>query len=95
MNKYELALVINGKADEETKEATLEKVKSYIENAEGTIVNIDNWGKRRLAYEIEKVKEGFYYFITFESKAEVPAEIESRVRIIEQVLRYLIIRVEE
>lgn len=94
MNKYELSLVINAKLDEETKLATLEKVKGYIETFNGTITNVDDWGKRRLAYEIEKVKEGFFYFIKFESDSTLPAELEKRVRIMETVLRYLIIREE-
>lgn len=95
MNKYELAIVINGKLDEEARDAALEKVKGHIERFGGTISKIDDWGKRRLAYEIEKVREGFYYFIYFESNSEAPAEIEKRVRIMETVLRYLCLKVEE
>lgn len=95
MNNYELSVVINGKVDTEVKEATLEKVKGYIERFGGKIVNIDDWGKRRLAYEINKVKEGFYYFITFEAASEVPGEIERRLRITEAVLRFLVIKQED
>jgi small subunit ribosomal protein S6 len=94
MNTYELALVINGKVEEDVKNGALEKVKGYVERFGGTISKVDDWGKRRLAYEIDKVKEGFYYFITFESDASAPAEIEKRVRIMESVLRYLVIRQE-
>ncbi|NDL66685.1 30S ribosomal protein S6 [Anaerotalea alkaliphila] len=94
MNKYELSLIINGKVDEEAKLANLEKVKGYIERFGGTIVNVDDWGKRRLAYEIAKVREGFFYFIQFESEPTAPIEIEKRVRIMENVLRYLIIKEE-
>ncbi|MBR5269326.1 MAG: 30S ribosomal protein S6, partial [Anaerotignum sp.] len=53
-----------------------------------------DWGKRKLAYEIAKVNEGFYSFTTFEAPAAAPAEIEARMRIMENVLRYLIIRKE-
>lgn len=95
MNKYELAIIINGKLDEETRDSALEKVKGYVERFGGTISKIDDWGKRRLAYEIEKVKEGYYYFIYFEADAEAPNEIEKRVRIMETVLRYLCLNVEE
>lgn len=94
MNTYELALVINGKVEEDVKNETLEKVKGYVERFGGTISKVDDWGKRRLAYEIAKVKDGFYYFITFESDPSAPAEIEKRIRIMESVLRYLIINVE-
>lgn len=95
MNKYELAIVINGKVETEVKEATLEKIKGYVERFGGTISEVDDWGKRRLAYEIEKVKEGFYYFIKFESASDSPAEIEKRVRIMEPVLRFLFRRLED
>jgi len=95
MNQYELALVINGKLTDELRDEALEKVKALIERFDGSIVKVDDWGKRRLAYEIQKVKEGFYYFITFESEASAPAQIEKRIRIMETVLRFLIVRVEE
>ena len=94
MKTYELALVLNGKLDEETKVAALEKAKGYIERFDGKIVNVDDWGKRRLAYEIQKMREGFYYFITFEASSEVPAEVEQRIRIMETVLRFLIVKAE-
>lgn len=94
MNKYELALVINAAVDEETKGSVTEKVQALIERFGGTIEKVDDWGKRRLAYEIDKVNEGFYSFTTFDAPASAPAEIESRVRIMDNVLRYLIVRKE-
>lgn len=94
MNQYELALVINGKLTEEARDEALEKVKALVERFDGKITKIDDWGKRRLAYEIQKVKEGFYYFITFESEADAPAQIEKRIRIMETVLRFLIVKAE-
>lgn len=92
MNKYELAVVLQPGVDEETKTAEMTKVQDLITRFGGTIEKIDDWGKRRLAYEIKKVNEGFYSFITFEADANAPAEIESRIRIMENVLRYLIVR---
>ncbi len=94
MNNYELALVINGKLTEEARDEALEKVKGLIERFDGKIAKVDEWGKRRLAYEIQKVREGFYYFITFESEATAPAQIEKRIRIMETVLRFLIVKAE-
>ena len=94
MNKYEMAVVLRPDLDEETKAAESQKVLDLITRFGGTIEKIDDWGKRRLAYEIKKVNEGFFSFITFEAPATTPAEIESRVRIMEDVLRYLIIRQE-
>ncbi len=94
MNKYELALVVNAKIEEDDRVATVERVKALIERFGGTITNVDEWGKRRLAYEIQKMKEGYYYFIQFDASSDCPAEIEQRVRIIETVLRYLCVRVD-
>lgn len=94
MNTYELALVLNGKLEEEAKVAAFEKAKGYIERFGGKVVNVDDWGKRKLAYEIQKMRDGFYYFITFESTSEVPAEVEKRIRIMETVLRFLIVSAE-
>ena len=92
MNKYELALVLSAKLEEEERAAALEKAKSYITRFGGTITNVDQWGNKRLAYEIQKMKEGFYYFIQFESDSNCPNEVESHVRIMEPVIRYLCVR---
>ena len=94
MKKYELAVVLKPELDEETKAAEMQKVQDLITRFGGTIDKIDDWGKRRLAYEIQKVNEGFFSFISFDAEGTVPAEIESRVRIMENVLRYLIVRKE-
>ena len=92
MNKYELALVVNAKIEDEARTATVDKVKGIIEKFGGTITNVDEWGKKKLAYEIQKMREGFYYFIQFDSDANCPAEVEQRVRIMEEVIRFLCIR---
>lgn len=92
MNKYELVLVVNAKIEDEARVATLEKAKEYVARFGGTITNVDDWGKKRLAYEIQKMREGYYYFIQFESDSETPGELEQRVRIMENVIRYLCIR---
>ena len=92
MNQYELALVVNAKIEDEARLATLETVKGLITRFGGTVTNVDDWGKKRLAYEIQKMKEGYYYFIQFEADSTVPNEIEQRVRIMENVIRYLCIR---
>ena len=63
MNKYELALVLNPLLDEEAKTEAFNKVQDLITRFGGTIEKVDDWGKRRLAYEIKKVNEGFYSFI--------------------------------
>lgn len=92
MNKYELALVISAGIDDDARTALLEKVKERMEKRGAQITNVDDQGKKRLAYEIQKMKEGFYYFITFEAPEESPAEIEARIRIMDHVLRFLIVK---
>ena len=92
MNKYELAVVLSAKLEDEERAAALEKVQGFIARFGGVVTNVDEWGKKRLAYEIQKMKEGFYYFITFESDSNCPNEVEQRVRIMENVIRYLCIR---
>lgn len=92
MNKYELAVVVSAKIEDEERAAVVDKCKALIERFGRTITNVDDWGKKRLAYEIQKMKEGFYYFIQFEAESSAPAEIESRIRIMDNVLRYLVVK---
>lgn len=95
MNKYELAVVVSAKIEDEERAAVVDKCKALIERFGGTITNVDDWGKKRLAYEVQKMREGFYYFIQFEAESSAPAEIESRVRIMDNVLRYLVVKNEK
>lgn len=94
MNTYELALVVSAKVEDDARAAIVEKVKGIISQFGGNITNVDEWGKKRLAYEIQKMKEGFYYFIKFDSESTAPAEIEDRVRIMENVIRFLCVKQE-
>ena len=95
MNKYELALVVNAKVEDDVRTATVEKAKEYIARYGGTVTEVEDWGKKRLAYEIQKMKEAFYYFIRFDAESTAPAEIESRIRIMDNVIRYLIVKQDE
>ncbi len=95
MNKYELAVVVSAKIEDEERAAVIEKVKALIERFGGNVTNIDEWGKKRLAYEVQKMKEAFYYFIQFDAEATAPAEIENRVRIMPNVIRFLCVRQDE
>lgn len=95
MNKYELVVVVNAVIEDEARAAVIEKAKSLITRFGGTISGVDEWGKKRLAYEIQKMNDGFYYFINFEAEATAPAQIEEQMRIMDNVLRYLCVKVEE
>ena len=95
MNKYELALVVTAKIEDDARAAVVEKAKGYITRANGVITNVEEWGKKRLAYEIQYQREGFYYFIHFEAEPTAPAAIENDVRIMDNILRYLVVREDE
>ena len=94
MNKYELAVVVNAKIEDDERAQVIEKVKALITRFGGNVTDVDEWGKKRLAYEIQKMKEAYYYFIHFESDATTPGEIEQRILIMDNVLRYLCVKQE-
>ena len=95
MNKYELALIVNAKIEDDARAAVVEKAKDYITCFGGTVTEVEDWGKKKLAYEIQKMSEGFYYFIKFDAEAGVPGELEQSVRIMDNVLRFLCVRRDE
>ena len=85
MNKYELALVVSAKIEDDARTAVVEKAKEYITRAGGTVTEV----------EIQHMTEAFYYFIQFDAEGTVPAEIEQDVRIMDNVLRFLCVRKDE
>ncbi len=91
MRKYELGVILKAGLEEEAQKAEFEKIHELIARFGGSVDKVDDWGRRRLGYEIQKQTEGFYSFITFTAPTEAPAEIESRLRITESILRFLII----
>ena len=95
MNKYELAVVVSAKIEDEERAAVVDKCKALIERFGGTITNVDDWGKKRLAYEVQKMKEAYHYFIQFDAEPTAPIEIENRVRIMDNVIRFLCVRQDE
>ena len=92
--KYEVLYIIDAELGEEGINALVEKFKAMVE-AEGTLLNIDLWGKRRLAYLVNDKPEGYYVLMNFESKPEFPAEMERVMKITEGVMRCLTTAVEE
>ena len=92
MNKYELALVVNAKIEDDERAAAVEKAKELIARFGGTVTEVEDAGKKILEYDIQKMREGFYYFIQIDAPATCTAEIEKRVRILENVIRYLCVR---
>lgn len=95
MNKYELALVVSAKIEDDARTATVEKAKEYITRAGGTVTEVEEWGKKKLAYDVQKMSEAFYYFIQFDARFDAPAKLEQDVRIMDNVLRFLCVRKDE
>ena len=95
MNKYELALVVSAKIEDDARTATVEKAKEYITRAGGTVTEVEEWGKKKLAYDVQKMSEAFYYFIHFYAASDAPAKLEQDVRIMDNVLRFLCVRKDE
>ena len=91
--KYEVLYIIDHAQGEQGIAALVEKFKAMVE-AEGTLTNVDEWGKRRLAYPVNDLNEGYYVLMNFESKPEFPAELERVMKITEGVMRCLTTAVE-
>lgn len=94
MTKYEVLFIINSALEDEKKEAVIEMVKETI-SADGEVENADVWGNKKLAYPIKKKTEGFYVLITFKAGKDLPKELDRKLRISDDVLRYLIVNKEE
>ena len=92
--KYEVLYIIDPAQGEEGIAALVNKFKAMVE-AEGTLSNIDEWGKRRMAYAINDLTEGYYVQMNMETKPEFPAELERVMKITDGILRCLVIAVEE
>lgn len=95
MKAYELLLMLNPSLDEETHAATLDKVQGVITADGGVVDNVDNWGKRKLAYEIGKITEGDYTLVDFHTAPAAIAELDRVLHITDPVVRYMLIARED
>ena len=94
-HQYELMVILNPEVDERTVAPTLDKFLKVITDADGSIDNVDIWGKRRLAYEIQKKTEGIYAVVNFTSTSEATVELDRQLKLNEQVMRTKVLRAEE
>lgn len=94
MNNYEAVLIFKTELADADRNALLDRFKGHIEE-NGEVVSVDDWGKRRLAYEINDLKEGYYYIVDFKSEPDHIKEFERRLRLSDFVLRYMVIRKED
>ena len=91
LNSYETIFIIDASLQEEEVKALQEKFTSLIA-ANGTVESVDEWGKRRLAYEINDKTEGFYVLVEFKADDDFPKELDRQYRITDGILRTIIIR---
>jgi small subunit ribosomal protein S6 len=94
MRHYETAFLITPKLDEEETEKFIQKMADIVAKKKGKMIKIDKWGKKKLAYPVEKHNEAFYVFFHYEGEPDIPSELERRFRQTESVLRYLTLRKE-
>ncbi len=94
MINYEVMFIIDATLEDSQKEATVETVKEIIAG-EGEVSKVDVWGVRKLAYPIQKKNEGYYVLIDFKASAELPKELDRRLKISDNVIRHMIINKEE
>lgn len=94
MRKYESLFVLRPNLEEEKRNELISKFTSIIESA-GEVVKVDEWGNRKLAYEIEKLREGYYVLVDFKASPELPKELERNFKISDDVIRYVVVNREE
>ena len=94
MNKYESVIIINPSADEEKVKSLVDRFSDVI-NKDGKVEKVDNLGKKRLAYEVKKNREGIYVVIYFEAEPTLIAELERNYRITDEVIKFIVVKVEE
>ncbi len=94
MRNYELAYIAHPDLSEDDLTALEEKIQGWIEAAGGELVEVDRWGRRKLAYPIQDHSDGFYYFVAVQLPPSAPAELEGNMQVTEDVLRYMITRQE-
>ena len=91
MNQYESIIIINPNVDEEKMKSLIEKFSTLINN-EGKVEKVEELGKKNLAYEVKKNKEGYYVVYTFDAKPELISELERNYRITDEVIKFIVIR---
>jgi small subunit ribosomal protein S6 len=95
MRRYELMLIIRPDAPDEKAAAVIDRTTRYVVASGGQIVKVAPWGRRRLAYPIDRHREGSYHIVVFESPAEAILELERSLQITEEVIRFLVTRSEK
>ena len=92
MNSYETLYVIKPDLEDEARAALIQKFSAIITDNGGEIESVDEWGKRKLAYAINYISEGYYVLVNFKAQPELPAELERNFKINDNIMRYIVIK---
>ena len=92
MNRYEALYIMDAKLEDAAREAEIEKFSGLVAENGGEVESVNKWGVRRLAYPIDYKNEGYYVLMTFSAKPEFPAELERRMKIADNIVRYKVMR---
>ena len=95
MRNYECMFILKPEMEEEAIQQAVDKYSAIVTDGKGEVVSVDKWGKRRLAYEIKDLMEGYYVLITFKSEPAVAKELDRVMKISEDMLRFMIIHLDE
>ncbi len=94
MRNYEAIFILRPSLEEEKRVETVERFKGIIA-ADGEIEKVEEWGNRKLAYEIEKIRDGYYVLVNFKANPTLPKELERNFKISDDVIRYIIVNLED
>jgi small subunit ribosomal protein S6 len=92
MNRYEIALIIRPDVEEEAQQQLIERLSQILTADGGQVDNVETWGRRRLAYPIQKVNEGYYYFVQGQFSSSVLPELDRMTKLSEDIVRHMVIR---
>lgn len=95
MREYEVMYIIKPGFEDDKYNQVMEKYNALVQTNGGQIIKVEPWGKRRLAYEIDKLREGYYVLMRINGETELPRELERNFKIADEIMRYLIIRIGE
>ncbi|MHB9144002.1 MAG: 30S ribosomal protein S6 [Symbiobacteriia bacterium] len=95
MRAYELMFIIKPDLEEEATTAAVEKFSGLISEQGGSITNLDKWGKRRLAYEIDGFNDGYYVLVNFQGEPKVAKEVERQLKISDDVIKHMIVKLDD
>jgi small subunit ribosomal protein S6 len=94
LRKYEIMVIVDAEADEDTVGKVIERIKGILSEHQGEVGAVDQWGRRKLAYEIDRKSEGQYVVVSFQAEPSALAELDRVLSLADEVVRFKIVRTE-